>query len=79
MMSELPDSPSEAANIAGEGGDLTLEEAERLVVEVELELAAIDRALGRVDSRTYGNCTVCGATIPPELLRWNHAMTKSSQ
>lgn len=42
--------------------DMTLEEQARE------SLAAIDRALARLDEGTYGTCTRCGKAIPTERL-----------
>ena len=42
--------------------DYTLEENSEHV------LAEIDGALRRIDEGTYGTCTNCGTTIPPERL-----------
>jgi RNA polymerase-binding protein DksA len=42
--------------------DYTLEENSEHV------LAEIDAALRRIDDGTYGTCTNCGTTIPPERL-----------
>ena len=42
--------------------DYTLEE------NAEAVLGAIDAALGRIDSGSYGKCRVCGREIPEERL-----------
>ena len=41
---------------------------DRLTV-VELDLAAVEHALGRLDVGTWGTCEVCAAPIEAELLR----------
>jgi RNA polymerase-binding transcription factor DksA len=39
-----------------------------ILEQVQAELAAVDRALQRLDAGTYGTCDVCGATIADERL-----------
>lgn len=54
-----------------EGATLS-EEWSRLAgmdAEAEVELIAIDEALGRVDNDTYGVCKSCGKRIPVARLR----------
>jgi DnaK suppressor protein len=49
-----------------EGATIAFERSQvgALVRQAEEHLAAIDAALERVASRTYGVCTTCGAMIP---------------
>jgi RNA polymerase-binding transcription factor DksA len=39
-----------------------------ILEQVQAELAAVDRALQRLDDGTYGTCDVCGTTITDERL-----------
>ena len=39
-----------------------------ILEQVQAELAAVDRALQRLDEGTYGTCDVCGDTITDERL-----------
>jgi RNA polymerase-binding transcription factor DksA len=39
-----------------------------ILEQVQAELAAVDRALQRLDEGTYGTCDVCGDTIADERL-----------
>jgi RNA polymerase-binding transcription factor DksA len=39
-----------------------------ILEQVQAELAAVDRALQRLDAGTYGTCDVCGDTITDERL-----------
>ena len=49
-----------------EGATIAFERSQvgALVRQTEEHLAAIDAALDRVEARTYGVCTACGAMIP---------------
>ena len=48
--------------------DNFLEEGQRLLRGAEAKLAAVERALHRIDSGTYGLCEICGQPIDPSLL-----------
>lgn len=39
-----------------------------LLRQAEVDAAALDGALRRLDAGTYGTCAGCGQTIPPERL-----------
>lgn len=58
----VPDSGELAADDVAR--DVTLAEIDRDAVEIE----AIDAALARLDSGTYGRCTQCGQAIAPNRL-----------
>jgi RNA polymerase-binding protein DksA len=58
----VPDSGELAADAVAR--DVAIAEIDRDAVEIE----AIDAALERLDSGTYGRCTQCGATIAPTRL-----------
>jgi DnaK suppressor protein len=45
-----------------------LAEGQRLLSEAEAKLAAVERALARLDSGAYGLCEVCNEPIEPSLL-----------
>jgi RNA polymerase-binding transcription factor DksA len=40
-----------------------------ILEQVQAELAAVDRALKRLDDGTYGTCEVCGDSIADDRLR----------
>jgi hypothetical protein len=48
--------------------DPVVAEAQRLLGEIEAELAAIERALDRLESGSYGACEVCGRAITADEL-----------
>lgn len=54
----------------GEGDTLNVERDRLLVVagDAQAHVAAIDAALARVDSGTYGTCESCGNAIPEARL-----------
>lgn len=54
----------------GEGDTLNVERDRLLVVagDAQARVAAIDAALARVDSGTYGTCEACGNAIPEARL-----------
>jgi RNA polymerase-binding transcription factor DksA len=48
--------------------DTVLEEGRRLLAEAEAKLAAVERALVRLDAGSYGLCEVCNEPIAPNRL-----------
>jgi DnaK suppressor protein len=40
----------------------------RRLDEIDIELAAVDAALGRLSEGTYGTCERCGAALDRDLL-----------
>ncbi len=58
--------PLHAADVASEVFEREVEDS--IVHQVELELREVEDALRRVADGTYGTCTTCGSTLPPERL-----------
>ncbi|HUZ21790.1 MAG TPA: hypothetical protein VMU75_14595 [Acidimicrobiales bacterium] len=63
-----PSSEGIPAETAPPSVDPVVAEAQRLLGEIESELAAIERALDRLESGSYGTCDVCGAAITADEL-----------
>ena len=60
--------PDDADLEVGENEDHILEEGRRLLAAAEAKLAAVERALERLDSGNYGLCEMCGTPIAPAML-----------
>ena len=60
-----------------EGATIAFERAQAMALldETRTQLAAVDQALGRVDTGTYGRCESCGEQIAPERLAVRPAAT----
>jgi RNA polymerase-binding transcription factor DksA len=66
-VSEIQNSP-DASSPPTATSDEVLADANALLGEIERELAAIDRALNRLDAHGYGTCAVCGLVIEDQVL-----------
>lgn len=67
------DSGADLSHVHQHLGDTASDAFERekefsILEQVQAELAAVDRALRRLDAGTYGTCDVCGASIADERL-----------
>ena len=67
------DSSAELSHVNQHPADAASDAFERekefsILEQVEAELADVDRALGRLDSGTYGRCDACGEAIADERL-----------
>jgi RNA polymerase-binding transcription factor DksA len=67
------DSAADLSHLHQHLGDTASDAFERekefsILEQVEAELAAVDRALERLDGGTYGTCEACGGSIPDERL-----------
>jgi RNA polymerase-binding transcription factor DksA len=62
-LSHADQHPADAASDAFER-----EKEFSILEQVEAELIAVDRALGRLDDGTYGRCDACGESIADERL-----------
>lgn len=44
-----------------------------ILKQLEIQLLAVESALGKIEAGTYGTCNVCGQEIPQERLEANPA------
>jgi DnaK suppressor protein len=66
LATEMEPGESEFSEEGGEGGNLSVERELDLVLSAQAREAAeeIDRALAKIEARTYGLCEKCGQPIP---------------
>jgi len=67
------ESMSELSHLAQHSADVASETFERekdfsILEQVEAELAAVERALRRIDDGSYGKCEACGSEIGDDRL-----------
>lgn len=67
--------PAEAG-AAAERRDPLVAEVDAALDDVERELAAVSRALERLDAGSYGTCEECGAPLDEALLERKPAATR---
>jgi len=72
LASEMEPGESEFSEEGGEGGNLSVERELDLRLSAQHREAAelIDRALAKIDARTYGLCEKCGQPIPRPRLKY---------
>jgi RNA polymerase-binding transcription factor DksA len=49
------------------------EENSAILKQLEIQLLAVESALGKIKAGTYGKCNICGKTIPEARLEANPA------
>lgn len=49
------------------------EENSAILKQLEIQLIAVESALGKIEAGTYGKCNVCGKEIPEDRLEANPA------
>jgi DnaK suppressor protein len=71
LAAEMEPGESEFGEEGGEGGNLSIERELDLVLSAQAKAAVdeIDRALAKIDNRTYGACEKCGREIPRARLK----------
>jgi len=73
VLTEIPRDPMAPVSFGKRIGDGTTEAVDRLArvgqaKELDAMLSDVDRALEKLDERTYGFCDRCGTMIPDERL-----------